>query len=103
MTVDTLIKIAKELGVPVAFAAVLCAGIWFTASWSASHIVDPLVKSHTTFLEAEQKAMPKIADSVDRQAVELKRMADESGQQTEYLRQLMLDQKKFPAVAEAKP
>lgn len=81
--------VAEKLGIPVAFCVVLCYAIYATGTWTASHVFEPLVQKHIQFLETEQQVMKSVATDV--------------GSQTQLLRDIRNDQRKFPAVAEKMP
>lgn len=103
MTVETWKWIAEKLGIPMVFVAVLCLAIYNTGKWTANHVFDPLVTKHIEFLETEQQNMRSIAKDVGAQSVEISRIADESKQQTQVLKSIRDDQRKFPAVSEKMP
>ena len=86
ISVETLLKIADKLGVPVLFSVILCAGIYYTASWAATHIFEPVVDRHVQFLDATQKNLGVLTENESRQTFLLEQIRD--------------DQRKFPAVAE---
>lgn len=89
MNIDALTKIGKDFGVPVAFCAVLCTAIWFTVSWTAQKVVEPLINSHVEYLKTEE------ADRKEMKTALIK--------QTDILKDIRDDQRKFPAVSSATP
>jgi hypothetical protein len=89
MSFDNWKWIAEKLGVPVLFTVILCLAIYRTGTWTATKVFEPLVSKHIEFLTTEQETMRSVAGDVSRQ--------------TELLKQIRDDQRKFPAVAEAKP
>jgi len=88
--------VAEKLGIPTMFVLILCLAIYKTGSWTADHIFSPLVTQHIKFLEAEQEVMKSIAFDVTKQT-------QEQSKQTDLLKAIRDDQRKFPAVADRSP
>lgn len=96
LSVENWKWVAEKLGIPTMFVLILCSGIYYSMSWTADHIFTPLVTQHIKFLEVEQGAMKSIASDVSKQA-------QEQSKQTELLKAIRDDQRKFPAVSERTP
>lgn len=89
MTLDSLAKLGKDFGVPTVFCAALCFAIWSSARWTAIEVVKPIINEHLNYLKGEES---------DR-----KEMKTALVKQTDILKEIRDDQRKFPAVAEKMP
>lgn len=124
MTFDSFQWVAEKLGIPTLFCTILCTAIYFTASWVAKHVAEPVVTKHVEFLDTEQASMKAIAEQSVKQTDAILKQADASTKQAEnmerqsrqmeqhtallegiarYSKDTRDDQRKFPAVAEKMP